>query len=132
MTDDENLVAASYDWWSHDGSVSPMPPKIVIMKQNEPAMTIHPDGKITLGENAEPTEAAAACINAMSDMIQSIIKQARMEERAAIVAWLRGREQEMTNEMEQEVSEIRFAVLHNIRQATKTIATSFEAGEHLK
>lgn len=71
---------------------SPTPPlKIVLMPQASggPIMTIHPDGKITLGENAEPTEAAAECIEAMSHMIQSIIDRAVSEERAATVAWLR-------------------------------------------
>lgn len=52
--------------------------KIVFKPQafDEPIMTIHPDGKITLGENAQPTEAAAACIEAMSGMIQDMIKNA--------------------------------------------------------
>jgi ArsR family metal-binding transcriptional regulator len=42
----------------------------------EPIMTIHADGRITLREDAQPTEAAAACIRAMSDMIQDMIKNA--------------------------------------------------------
>ena len=59
------------------GSFNP-PLKIVLMPQASggPIMTIHPDGKITLGENAEPTEAAAACIDAMSRMIQNMIRLA--------------------------------------------------------
>ena len=52
------------------------------------AMTIHQDGRITLGENAQPTEAAAACIDAMSHIIQDMIRKAAADERAAIVAWL--------------------------------------------
>ena len=53
-------------------------PLIVFRPQasGEPIMTIHPDGKITLGENAQPTEAAAACIEAMSGMIKNMIKAA--------------------------------------------------------
>ena len=53
-------------------------PLIVFRPQasNEPVMTIHHDGKITLGEKAQPTEAATACIEAMSDMIQHMIKAA--------------------------------------------------------
>jgi hypothetical protein len=57
------------------GSFIP-PTKIVFNSDNGPAMTIHPDGRITLGENAQPTEAAAECINAMSHMIQSMIDRA--------------------------------------------------------
>jgi hypothetical protein len=59
------------------GSFNP-PPLIVFRPQasGEPIMTIHPDGKITLGENAQPTEAAAACIEAMSDMIKNMVKAA--------------------------------------------------------
>lgn len=57
------------------GSFNP-PPLIVFNSGKEPAMTIHADGKITLGENAQPTEAAAACIEAMSHMIQDMIKNA--------------------------------------------------------
>jgi len=82
MTEDKNLLAASYDWWSHNGSIKPMQLKIALGSGKEPAMTIHPDGKITLGENAEPTEAAAECIDAMSHVIQSIIDRAVSEERA--------------------------------------------------
>ena len=76
MTEDKNQIATSYDWWSHNGAIKPMPPKIMLGSGKEPVMTIHPDGKITLGENAQPTEAAAECINAMSHMIQSMIDRA--------------------------------------------------------
>ena len=64
------------------------PTKIVFNQNAQPIMTIHPDGRITLSENAQPTEAAAACIEAMGDMIQNMIRQA--EERTAedIAAWL--------------------------------------------
>jgi hypothetical protein len=55
------------------------------------AMTIHQDGRITLGENAQPTEAAAACIEAMSGMIQTMIENAVDAREALIVAWLRKR-----------------------------------------
>ena len=40
------------------------------------AMTIHQDGRITLNENAQPTEAAAACIDAMRHIIQDMIRNA--------------------------------------------------------
>lgn len=65
--------------------------KIMFSSGKEPAMTIHPDGRITLGENVEPTEAAAACINAMGDMIQRIIDRAVSEERDAILALARSK-----------------------------------------
>lgn len=71
------------------GSVSPsmkltaetvglsIPPQKIVFNQNsQPIMTIHPDGRITLGESAQPTEAAAACIEAMSHMIQNMIRLA--------------------------------------------------------
>ena len=72
------------------GSLIP-PPLIVFKPQASggPIMTIHPDGKITLGENAQPTEAAAECIDAMSHMIQSMISNAVQAERNRVVAWLR-------------------------------------------
>ena len=59
MTEDKNLLAASYDWWSHNGSIKPMQLKIALGSGKEPAV------------------------------IQSIIDRAVSEERAAIVAWLR-------------------------------------------
>ena len=86
MTEDKNQIATSYDWWSHAGSVSPMPPKIMLGSGREPAMTIHPDGRITLGENVQPTEAAAACIEVMGDMIQSMIDRAAADELAELKA----------------------------------------------
>ncbi len=68
-----------------------LPPKIVFTwpQTKGPIMTINNDGKITLGEDADPTEAAAACIEAMDDMIQNLISNAAQKERAAIVAWLK-------------------------------------------
>lgn len=70
------------------GSVSPdmkltvtgslLPPPLITFNQQGAGriMTIHPDGRITLGENAQPTAAAAACIEAMGDMIQNMIRLA--------------------------------------------------------
>jgi hypothetical protein len=76
------------------GSFSP-PLKIVLMPQASggPIMTIHPDGRITLGENEQPTEAAAECIDAMSHMIESMVRKAAADERAAIVAWMKREEE---------------------------------------
>jgi hypothetical protein len=93
------------------GSHNLLPPtKIMFSSGNGPAMTIHPDGKITLGENAQPTEAAAECIDAMSHMIESMVRKAAADERAAIVAWLR---------------------LSNIPYELET-ADEIEAGDHLR
>lgn len=50
--------------------------KIVFNSGTRPTMTLHADGRITLSDDAQPTEAAAACIEAMSDMIQNMIKNA--------------------------------------------------------
>lgn len=91
--------------------------RIVFNSDNGPAMTIHPDGRITLGENVQPTEAAAECINAMSHMIQSMIDRAAADERAAIVAWLRERDG-----LEDCYSELKGDWLSN----------RIEEGEHLK
>lgn len=57
------------------GSFNPQS-KIVFNSGTRPTMTIHADGRITLSDDAQPTEAAAACIEAMSDMIQNMIKNA--------------------------------------------------------
>jgi len=65
------------------------PPKIVFTSQTAPVMTIHPDGKITLGDGADPTEAAAACIEAMDGMIQNLIRNAVQKELNLIVDWCR-------------------------------------------
>lgn len=73
------------------GSFNLAPLKIVLGSGKEPAMTIHPDGKITLGENAEPTEAAAACIDAMSHMIQSMIRKAAADEHDRIIGIIKHR-----------------------------------------
>ena len=56
-----------------------------------PAMTIHPDGRITLGDDAKPTEAAAECVNAMSDMIRDMISNAVQAERDRVIGIIKGR-----------------------------------------
>lgn len=102
---EESVLAVDDGMTMRVGSVSPSmeltvgtvvpskiaPPLIVFMNQqnNEPVMTIHPDGKITLGEKAEPTEAAAACIKAMDGMLRDMISNAVQAERNRAVAWLR-------------------------------------------
>ena len=71
---------------------NPAPPTITFNPNSAgPVMTIWPDGKIELGEDADPTEAAAQCIEAMSGMIQSMIENAVDAREALIVAWLRKR-----------------------------------------
>lgn len=42
-------------------------------------LTIHNDGRIELSDHAQPTEAAALCIEAMSGLIQGMIQRARDE-----------------------------------------------------
>ena len=65
------------------------PPKIVFSSQSAgPVMTIHPDGRITLGDDAKPTEAAAECIKAMDSMIQNLIGNAVQAERNRVVSYL--------------------------------------------
>jgi hypothetical protein len=88
------------------------PPKIIFTSQSSgPVMTIHPDGRITLGDDAKPTEAAAECVNAMSHMIQNLIDNAVQEERNRVVAWLR----------------------ISVNSAARSlISAQIEAGEHLK
>ena len=104
----ETKLALTASKMTVTGSFIP-PTRIVFNSDNGPAMTIHPDGRITLGENVQPTEAAAACIEAMSHMIQSMVRKAAADERAAIVAWLR---------------------LSNMPYELET-ADEIEAGEHL-
>jgi hypothetical protein len=68
-------------------------PHSVTFHQNGagPVMIIRPDGKIELGAGADPTEAAAQCIEAMSGMMQTMIDNAVDAREALIVAWLRKR-----------------------------------------
>lgn len=70
------------------GSFVPTP-SIAFTQHDTSVMTIHSDGRITLGDDAKPTEAAAACIEAMGAMIETLVDNAVKAERAAIVAWLR-------------------------------------------
>jgi hypothetical protein len=93
LNGEESVLAVDDGMTMRVGNVSPSmeltvgtlaPSLIVFMNQqnDEPVMTIHPDGKITLGEKADPTEAAAACIEAMSGMIQDMIKNAVLREQS--------------------------------------------------
>jgi hypothetical protein len=68
---------------------NPEPPSIVFRSSAAPVMTIHPDGKITLAEDADPSEAAAACIEAMVATLTNMIDNAVKAEREAIAKWLR-------------------------------------------
>jgi hypothetical protein len=52
-------------------------------------LIIRPDGKIELGAGADPTEAAAQCIEAMSGMMQTMIDNAVKAREALIMKWLR-------------------------------------------
>ena len=77
MTDiEQKALALSPDMkLTATGSFNPQS-KIVFNSGTRPTMTLHADGRITLSDDAQPTEAAAACIEAMSDMIQDRIKNA--------------------------------------------------------
>lgn len=66
------------------GSFIP-PTRIVFNSGTRPIMTIHADGRITLSDDAQPTEAAAACIEAMSHMIQDMIKNAVSRQPKALI-----------------------------------------------
>lgn len=55
----------------------PTSPNIVFPSPDVgPIMTIHRDGRITLSDDAKPTEAAAACIEAMGWMLNKLIADA--------------------------------------------------------
>ena len=95
------------------------PPTIIFTSQSSgPVMTIHPDGRITLGDDAKPTEAAAECVNAMAPMIQNLIDNAAQTERDRVVAWLY---KEQEDHPKSDYSG--FAAM---------IAEEIAAGEHLK
>jgi hypothetical protein len=65
---------------------NPEPPSITFHQNGAgPVMIIRPDGKIELGAGADPTEAAAQCIEAMGGMMQTMIGNAVKAEREAIV-----------------------------------------------
>jgi hypothetical protein len=72
-----------------EGTATP-PPSITFHPNNfKPVMIIRPDGKIELCDHADPTEAAAQCIEAMGEMLANMNDNAVKAEREATVAWLR-------------------------------------------
>jgi hypothetical protein len=71
------------------GSFAPTPSITFRKRDASVVMTIHPDGRITLGEDADPTEAAATCIEAMGAMIEKLIDTAVKAETARITKWLK-------------------------------------------
>jgi hypothetical protein len=81
--------------WTVEGSIvgaNIAPPKFIFTSQSSgPVMTIHPDGRITLGDDAKPTEAAVECVNAMASMIQNLIDNAAQTERARIIDMVKKR-----------------------------------------
>jgi hypothetical protein len=79
-----------------DGTISAWdmgPPTIVFFSSQSggPVMTIHPDGTITLGDDAKPTEAAVECINAMDHMIRDMIDNAVQAERNRVIGVIKAR-----------------------------------------
>ncbi len=65
------------------------PHSITFHSNARPVMTILPSGKIELGEDADPTEAASQCIEAMGATLTGMINNAVKAEREAIIKWLR-------------------------------------------
>ena len=90
-------------------TIANLEPHSITFHQNGagPVMIIRPDGKIELGAGADPTEAAAQCIEAMSGMMQTMIDNAVKAREALIAEWLRK---------------------HGMRQT----AMMLEKGEHLR
>lgn len=72
---------------------SEMPPPLITFNAvNRPILTIKPDGKIILHDDADPTEAAKQCLDAMQHLLHGMLQKQEDETRAAlvaeIVAWL--------------------------------------------
>lgn len=65
------------------------PPLITFNAVNRPILTIKPDGKIILHDDADPTEAAKQCLDAMHYMLQDMLQKREDATVEAIAAWLR-------------------------------------------
>jgi len=90
---------------------------IICAPGNRVLLTFHPDGRIELGEGAEPTEAAAACFEHLQGFFTQALAAHRIAGEQAIVAWLRS---------ETETSDCVYW-----SGAAIDIADSIERGEHL-
>jgi hypothetical protein len=120
------------------GTATPQPSITFHGNNAEPVMIIRPDGKIELADHADPTEAAAQCIEAMSEMISNMNDNAVKAERAAVVVWLRA-EAQMCDCAAREDSECACGAWDTEpgersykRVYIEDIADAIEGGEHLK
>jgi hypothetical protein len=71
-----------------EGTATPQPSITFSDNKCKPVMILRPDGKIELDEGADPTEAAARCVEAMGQMITNMIDNAVKAEREAVAKWL--------------------------------------------
>ena len=68
---------------------SEMPPPLITFNSNcRPIMTIKPDGKIILHDDADPTEAAKQCLDAMQHLLQGMLQRREDDTVEAIASWL--------------------------------------------
>ena len=68
---------------------SEMPPPLITFNGvNRPILTIKPDGKIILHDDADPTEAAKQCLDAMHYMLQDMLQKREDDTVEAIASWL--------------------------------------------
>ena len=71
------------------GISSEMPPPLITFNSNcRPIMTIKPDGKIILHDDADPTEAAKQCLDAMQHLLQEMLQKREDATVEAIASWL--------------------------------------------
>lgn len=76
------------------GTVSfakPPAPKITFNANGDPSrpvMTIDADGKIILHDDADPTEAAKQCLDAMQHLLQGMLQRREDDTVEAIASWL--------------------------------------------
>lgn len=67
-------------------------PAMTFLNNGQAILTIHNDGRIVLADHAQPTEAAAQCLDILSENIQTLIETSRQAafnaglERAAVIA----------------------------------------------
>ena len=73
------------------GFSKPPAPRITFNANGDPSrpvLTIEADGKIILHDDADPTEAAKQCLDAMHYMLQDMLQKREDETVEAIASWL--------------------------------------------
>ena len=73
------------------GFAKPPAPKFVFNAGgdvNRPVLTIAADGKIILHDDADPTEAAKQCLDAMQRLLQGMLQRREDDTVEAIASWL--------------------------------------------